>query len=170
VPDDRRLLRLQQLVLETIATTVQQDLDDPRIGLVTITRVKLAKDLTQAVVYWSCLEEGGPRRTAERGLADALPVIQGKVAGALSTRLTPRLTLKFDTGMEKADRLDTIFSQLALDRGEKPTGVGPQAKPGKAAKPDEAAEPGDAAEPEAPAEPDETVEPEDTKPDADDEE
>ena len=160
MPDDRRLLRLQQLVLETIANAVQRDLDDPRIGLVTITRVKLAKDLTQAVVYWSCLEEGGPRRTAERGLAAALPVIQSKVAGALSTRLTPRLTLKFDTGMEKADRLDTIFSQLALDRGEKPTGVGPQTKAPRAPDEKAPAKPDDAEDPDGGDEPDDADEPE----------
>jgi ribosome-binding factor A len=142
MPDDRRLLRLQQLVLETVAKTVQRDLDDPRIGLVTITKVKLAKDLTQAVVYWSCLEEGGPRRTAERGLEDALPVIQRAVAGALSTRMTPRLTLRFDHAPEHAGKLDSIFAKLARERGETPPAEG--AAPGAPDAP---------ADPETPASP-----------------
>ena len=75
MPDDRRLLRLQQLILETVASTVLHDLDDPRIGMVTVTRVKLAKDLTQATIYWSTLAPDGPRRTSERGLTDALPAM-----------------------------------------------------------------------------------------------
>jgi ribosome-binding factor A len=120
MPDDRRLLRLQQLVLETVASTVQRDLDDPRIGLVTITKVKLAKDLTQAVVYWSCLDDGGPRRTAERGLADALPVIQRAVAGAIGTRQTPHLSLRFDRAPEHAGRIDSILAKLARERGDPP--------------------------------------------------
>jgi ribosome-binding factor A len=120
VPDDRRVLRLQQLVHETVANTIQRDLDDPRIGLVTVTKVKLARDLTQCVVYWSCLDHGGPRRTAERGLADALPVIQREVAGAMGTRLTPRLTLKFDPAMERADNIDSILAKLARERGDEP--------------------------------------------------
>lgn len=116
MPTDRRLLRLQQLVLETVASTVQRDLDDPRVGLVTITRVKLARDLTMATVFWSCLDHGGPRRTAERGLSDALPVIQRAVARALSTRQSPRLSLRFDEGLEKASRVTELFHQLEQER------------------------------------------------------
>ena len=118
--EDRRLLRLQQLIHETVAQTVQRDLDDPRIGMVTVTRVKLAKDLTQATVYWSSLADGGPRRTSERGLTDALPVIQRAVADAMGTRQTPHLYLKFDAGLEASARIDDIFHKLALERGEKP--------------------------------------------------
>lgn len=125
MPADRRVLRLQQLLLETVATTVQRDLDDPRIGMVTITRVKLAKDLTQATVYWSTIEEGGPRRTSERGLEDALPVIQRAVANVMGTRQTPQLTLKFDAGLENAARIDSIFAKLSRERGEEPKADAP---------------------------------------------
>ncbi len=128
MPNDRRLLRLQQLLLETVATTVQRDLDDPRVGFVTITRVKLARDLTLATVFWSCLEEGGPRRTAERGLNDALPVLQAAVARALSTRQTPRLHLRFDEGLRKASRVTDLFSRLEqerVERGLPPTAPAP---------------------------------------------
>jgi ribosome-binding factor A len=140
VPDDRRLLRLQQLVLETVASTVQRDLDDPRIGLVTITKVKLAKDLTQAVVFWSTLAEGAQRRTSERGLTDALPVIQAAVADAMATRTTPRLTLHFDAAMEKADRIDSILAKLARERGETPAPEGAAGVPPGATPPPEEGE------------------------------
>jgi ribosome-binding factor A len=102
--DPRRILRLQQLMLETMATALQQQVEDPRVKGVTITRVKLAKDLTTGIVYWSNLEPGGPRRTAERGLTDVLPYLQALVAEALATRQTPRLTLRFDENMERAAR------------------------------------------------------------------
>ena len=72
--------------------------------------MKLAKDLTQAVVYWSSLAADGPRRTSERGLTDALPVIQRAVANVMATRQTPHLFLKFDAGMESAARIDDIFT------------------------------------------------------------
>ena len=127
--DDRRLLRLQQLIHETVAQTVQRDLDDPRIGMVTITRVKLAKDLTQATVYWSTLAEDGPRRTTERGLTDALPVIQRAVADAMGTRQTPHLFLRFDAGLEASARIDDIFHKLAQERGEMPPSESPAGPP-----------------------------------------
>lgn len=150
MPNDRRLLRLQQLLLETVATTVQRDLDDPRVGFVTITRVKLARDLTLATVFWSCLEEGGPRRTAERGLNDALPVLQAAVARALSTRQTPRLHLRFDEGLRKASRVTDLFSRLEqerVERGLPPTDpAAPVAEPGPPAAAPEAEDLDDGAE------------------------
>jgi len=118
--DTRRILRLQQLMLETLATALQRQVDDPRVKGVTVTRVKLAKDLTTGVLYWSNLEPGGPRRTAERGLTDALPYLQALVAEALATRQTPRLTLHFDEHLEQAARLGDIFAKLAVERGEVP--------------------------------------------------
>ena len=118
--DTRRILRLQQLMLETLATALQRQVDDPRVKGVTVTRVKLAKDLTTGILYWSNLEPGGPRRTAERGLTDALPYLQALVAEALATRQTPRLTLRFDEHLEKAAHLGEIFAKLAVERGEIP--------------------------------------------------
>jgi len=113
----RRILRLQQLILETAATHIQRELEDPRLGLVSITRVKLAPDLTQAQVFWSVLGDEAAVRTCERGLARALPSIQRAVAAALQTRVTPKLQLRHDGGMEHAQRLETIFAKLRAERG-----------------------------------------------------
>ena len=118
--DTRRILRLQQLMLETMATALQQQVEDPRVKGVTITRVTLAKDMTTGVVYWSNIESGGPRRTAERGLADVIPYLQALVAEALATRQTPRLTLRFDENIERAARLGDLFAKLAKERGDLP--------------------------------------------------
>lgn len=120
MPDSRRILRLQQLIFETLASAVHRDLDDPRVVGVTITRVRLAKDLTVATVYWSTLAEGGPRRTAERGLADATLYLQARVAQVMGTRQTPRLTMRFDENQQKTARLSDIFLKLARERGEVP--------------------------------------------------
>lgn len=121
----RRILRLQQLILETAATHIQRELEDPRIGLVSITRVKLSPDLTQAQLFWSIIGEESQVRTCERGLERALPSIQRAVAEALQTRVTPKLQLIHDQGMEHAQRLEEIFHQLRVERGE-------DAEPGEA--------------------------------------
>src|SRR5688500_8051992 len=165
MPDDRRLLRLQQLVLETVAQSVQRDLDDPRIRMVTITRVKLARDLTSGIVFWSTLEGGAVRRTVERGLADAVPVLQGAVARALSTRLTPRLTLRFDSGLERAAKLDTLFADLARERGELPA----PAPPEEGAEAPASSADADPEEPDAGEEPEEPDEDDPVEPDEPDE-
>lgn len=109
---ERRILRLQQLILEIAAEAIQRDVRDPRIGVVSITRVKLSSDLSRARIYWSSLGEDASRRTTERGLRDALPLIQRAVAHGLHTRTTPRLALQFDDTLERTMRLDSIFHEI----------------------------------------------------------
>jgi ribosome-binding factor A len=116
----RRILRLQQLILEVVATTIQREIQDPRVGMVSVTRVQLASDLSAAHIYWSMMGTETEKRTSERGLVAALGLIQRRVAGALGTRVTPTLSLHFDVSMEKAHRLNEIFEQLRTERGEPP--------------------------------------------------
>jgi ribosome-binding factor A len=116
--EPRRILRLQQLILEVVATTIQRELQDPRVGMVSITRVQLSSDLSAAHIYWSMLGTEAERRTSERGLQASLGLIQRRVAGALGTRVTPALSLHFDVSMQKAQRLNEIFEHLRIERGE----------------------------------------------------
>lgn len=128
---ERRVKRLEQLILEVVAETLQREIRDPRMGLVSVTRVKLAPDLGSATVYWSCLEEEGARRRTAEALDSALALIQRRVAGALETRVTPILSLQFDPSLERAQRLDDIFHQLAEERGETGEDPGDEAPAGE---------------------------------------
>ena len=115
--EPRRLLRLQQLILETVAMAIQRDVHDPRVRLVSVTRVILAKDLSTATIAWSTLGTPSERRTVSRGLDDALPMLQRKVAQVMGTRVTPTLSMRFDHGLENAQRIDEIFRKLQVERG-----------------------------------------------------
>jgi len=118
MPVERRIKRLEQLVLEVTAETIQREVKDPRMGLVSITRVKLSHDLSTGTIFWSCLEEAGARRRVEQAMESVLPLLQRRVAKALRTRVTPTLSATFDRSLEHAQRLDTIFHQLAEERRE----------------------------------------------------
>lgn len=114
----RRVLRLQQLILEAVAKTLQREIHDPRIGMVSITRVKLAPDLSTATIGWSAMGEEGEVRTTERGLEDATPLIQRRVAEALTTRVTPRIHFRHDASLERAQELEEIFQKIRDERAE----------------------------------------------------
>lgn len=118
MPSERRILRLQQLILEVAAQTLQREARDPRIGLVSITRVKLAPDLSTATLGWSVMGDDAERRTCERGLEHATPLVQRAVAKALQTRVTPTISFRFDESLERAQALEGIFQQLREEREE----------------------------------------------------
>ncbi len=114
----RRVLRLQQLILETVATTLQREVNDPRIGFISVTRVKLASDLSSAIVGWSVMGSDAELRTTERALEAVTPLVQRSVAHALQTRVTPRLKFRHDGSMNRVQELDSIFEHLRQERVE----------------------------------------------------
>ncbi len=117
MPDPRRIQRLEQLILQTLGPTIAQ-LDDPRMGLVTVTRIRLSRDLSVARVNWSCVGDEGERNRSEHALEHACGYLQSIVAGAMHTRVTPRLEFHHDASMENAARISGILHKLAEERGE----------------------------------------------------
>lgn len=109
------ILRLQELIKQKVAMVVLRDLQDPRIRLVTITRVKLARDLSECKVYWSTLEEGGSRSAVAHALEDSRGWIQREVASVLETRKVPVLAFVFDPAIEGAERLSRILREARAE-------------------------------------------------------
>jgi ribosome-binding factor A len=111
----RRVARLQQQIKQRIAEVLLRDLQDPRIGLVTITRVELDRECTQCKVYWSVLSEkdrGSSASTLER----ARSFIQREVEKTLHTRTAPRLEFHFDESIAGAIRIQEILHELREER------------------------------------------------------
>ena len=120
MPPPRRIERLQQLIHEVAALALQRDVADPRMGFVTITRVKLGRDLADATIYWSSLGTEAQKRTTGRALTDATGMIQSMVAKALQTRTTPKLLFRYDPSMVHAGHLETIFEKIRRERPDEP--------------------------------------------------
>lgn len=114
--EPRRILRLQQLILETVAQFLQREAKDPRIGIVSVTRVKLAKDLSAAQIGWSCLGSDADRRKTERGLEDIASAVQREVARTLQTRVTPKISFRYDETLQHAQALEEVFEAIRQDK------------------------------------------------------
>lgn len=146
MPDKRRLQRLENLILEVVAPLVAHGLADPRLGMVTVTRVHLSPDLSTAHVNWSTLGGASEESKVSHALEHARGRIQAAVAGALKTRTTPRLVFHFDESLARAHRVNEVLEQLARERAAK-EGPPPEASegaPGDADAPGDAPDEGDA--------------------------
>ncbi len=114
-----RLKRLSEVVKQRASEVILLELKDPRIGFVTVTRVKLARDLTMATVFWSIIGSPGDRSKAAHALEDARGFIQRAVARAMQTRVTPRLTIQYDPSLERAQKVFEILARLKRERAER---------------------------------------------------
>jgi ribosome-binding factor A len=118
-----RKQRLESLLYREIATTVRQGLEDPRLRVVTITRVEMTADLHNVKAYFTVL--GGPsqRTQAQRALDQARGYVQRAYAPAVRTRLLPQLTFAYDDREEKRQEMDELIRRARstdTDRGASP--------------------------------------------------
>ncbi len=110
----RRPEQVGEIVRQVIAEALTREVRDPRIGMVTITRVETTPDLGHARVYVALpgdLSEP-ERERALAGLSSAAGFFRGKVARALATRVTPELHFEPDRGAEHAARINALLAEL----------------------------------------------------------
>jgi ribosome-binding factor A len=107
----QRTARLDELLREEISAVLRRDVDDPRIGFVTITDVEVSPDLRHASVWVSVIGQPADRRAQLRALAHALPFVRRQL-GSLRLKRIPELHLKEDRSAERGTRILRILEEL----------------------------------------------------------
>ncbi len=90
-------------------------LNDPRIGIVTVTAVETSPDLRQARVFVSVLGTERKREQTLAGLAAAHGVLQARVGRELRMKRTPQLSFEYDPAVERGVRMTKLIDELAPD-------------------------------------------------------
>ena len=111
-PMSDRMRRVNEAVREVISEGIVE-LQDPRVGFVTVTGVETSPDLRQATVYISVLGTERKRERTLEGLAAAHGVLQARVARELRMKRTPQLTFEYDPTVERGVRMTQLIDELA---------------------------------------------------------
>ena len=104
-----RMRRVNGVMREVISTTIGGELQDPRIGFVTVTAVETSSDLRTAQVHVSVLGTDEEKDATMEALRAAHGVIQKAIATELRMKRTPSLTFVYDDSIERADRLTRMM-------------------------------------------------------------
>jgi len=112
--------RLAARIRERVANVVLFELQDPRIlaGRVTITRVRLSRDLSTCRAYFSVYGTDGERSKVQHALNDAAGHVQREVGKVLRTRTIPHLKFEYDPAIEGGMRITGLIDQLKAERQE----------------------------------------------------
>ncbi|MGO9873425.1 MAG: 30S ribosome-binding factor RbfA [Acidimicrobiia bacterium] len=116
-----RTARVNEVMLEVLADELER-LSDPRLELVTLTGVKVTRDLAYATVYYSTLAATAAAATSpsfEEHAGDALrsaaPHLRGLVGRQMRIRQVPRLTFELDPGILAGQRIEEILRGIHHD-------------------------------------------------------
>ena len=112
--------RLNDLLKSTIAEILCRSIKDPRIGLVTITNVRVSKDLRSAKVFVSQLGSNEEKHNSLTALQRAAKFIQCEAGNLLRLKYTPKLEFKVDQNIEYAMKITDMIDELAVS-GENDT-------------------------------------------------
>lgn len=121
-----RIERLQQLIKERVAEAALFEIKDPRMGFLTITKVKLARDLTVATVFYSVLGHEGERKRTHEALEASRGHFQREVGKVMQTRLTPKLEFRYDQSIEGMIRVHKILDDVTADAKKREAAAAPK--------------------------------------------
>ena len=110
-----RIQRMQEFLKQEIGTILLQEMSDPRLRFVSVTRVEVSKDLRFAKVHVSALESDTRLGTIMTALGHARGHIQSLVAPRLRTRFVPKLTFIFDPGLATAVRISKAIDEAVAE-------------------------------------------------------
>jgi ribosome-binding factor A len=108
-----RMRRINEMLREVVGAAIASDLNDPRIGFVTVTSVETTPDLRAARVYVSVLGSAEEREASLAGLASSRGVIQARIARETRMKRTPTLTFHYDDTIEKGVRISKLLDSEA---------------------------------------------------------
>jgi len=103
--------RINELMREVLGGAIATQLQDPRIGFVTVTAVETSPDLRSARVFVSVLGDVAEREATLTGLASSHGVLQGAVAREMRIKRTPTLSFHYDDSIERGARLSQLLDE-----------------------------------------------------------
>jgi len=109
--DPGRARRLAARIQEIVATTIESRIKDPRLGMVTITDVKLTGDMHDATVFYTVYGDAAAQAESAAALESATGVLRSEVGRQTGVRFTPTLAFHLDVIPDTAAHIEELLER-----------------------------------------------------------
>ena len=109
--DAARARKLAVRIREIVASTLEHQIKDPRLGMVTITDAKVTPDLRDATVYYTVYGDETARDDSAAALESARGVVRSTIGRQTGVKFTPTLTFIADAIPENAKHIDELLER-----------------------------------------------------------
>jgi len=106
-----RQARVGEMIKRDLAEIMLREMRDPRLALVSITDVQVAKDFTIAKVFISAIGDVREKAEALKALQGAAGFLRGRLGSMLELRTVPSLSFRYDTGVERGVRMFELLRE-----------------------------------------------------------
>ena len=110
-----RAQRISDRIREELSLMLIYDIADPRLSGVSVTDVRVDRELAFASIYVSALE--GSERSEEilEAFRHARGYIRSELASRIELRTFPQLRFNWDPTFERAERIEELIASLNID-------------------------------------------------------
>lgn len=116
--DTGRARRLAGRIKQIVATVIETQIKDPRLGMVTITDVRVTGDLHDATIFYTVYGGDDERAASAAALESAKGVLRSEVGRQTGVRFTPTLTFTPDALPDSARHIDDLLAVAAAADAE----------------------------------------------------
>ena len=107
-----RIQKIEERIFEELSTILLMEVSDPRLETVSITKIRVDRELAFANVYVNSLAGSETTDEVLAGLNHAAGYLRSELAHRIQMRHTPRLRFFWDPSPEHADRIDQLIASL----------------------------------------------------------
>ena len=100
------------MIRKEISQILLDELKDPRIGLVTITKVAVSNDLRAAKVYYSVFGDEQQKEESSQGLESAKGYIKRELGMRVRLKYMPEIQFLFDDSLEYGEHIEELLRDI----------------------------------------------------------
>ena len=104
-----RTARVARQIQQELSQILEEQLKDPRVGMVTLTAVQMTPDLRIARVHFSRLGAAEDREQAKAALEHAAGFLRRELGQRLRLRYLPELRFFIDDSLDRYDRISELL-------------------------------------------------------------
>jgi ribosome-binding factor A len=113
-----RLDKVSSLIKEELSLIFLHKLQDPKLGLLTVTNVKVSPDLKHTKIYISVFDKEKRTKVLE-SINELKGLIRSQLAGRIQLRFVPELHFFIDDTLDYVEKMEGLFKKIHESDNEK---------------------------------------------------
>jgi ribosome-binding factor A len=123
--------RVGEQIRQELSQIIAQQVHDPGVGFITLTRVKVTPDLQLARVLYTVMGDDKQKKETIKALERAIPFLRRQIGSRIRLRRVPDLQFFYDESIEHQDRIEQILLDLKRERDAQESENDPDSDPEK---------------------------------------
>jgi ribosome-binding factor A len=114
--ESRRSRKVADQIKNELGWIIQQKYKNAQQGMVTLTKVKLSRDLKYATIYFTAMGDDVVPAEAEKALKKAVSFLRRELSQKLALRFVPELRFFYDESLAYSQHIASLFKKIDDDK------------------------------------------------------